>query len=96
MTQPSRRVYGMLSEWYSRALPTLAPTPREWLAKLVCAVVEAGACTQPALATALQRLHLSGATNESAQVAMLGSAPRPPMRRWCKRCWPTGLPRRCW
>jgi len=70
MTQPSRRVYGMLSEWYSRALPTLAPTPREWLAKLVCAVVEAGACTQPALATALQRLHLSGATNESAQVAI--------------------------
>jgi hypothetical protein len=63
----------MLSEWYSRALPRLAPTPREWLAKLVCAVVEAGACTQPALATALQRLHLSGATNESVQVAI---------RRW--------------
>ena len=73
MTQPSRRVYGMLSEWYSRALPTLAPRPREWLAKLVCAVVEAGACTQPALATALQRLHLSEATNESTQIAL---------RRW--------------
>jgi hypothetical protein len=60
----------MLVEQYTHALPALAATPRHWLAKLVCAVVEAGACTQPALATALQRLGLSRATNESLQVAI--------------------------
>jgi Transposase DDE domain len=70
MTPPSRRVYGMLADWYTQLLPALAPTPCAWLAKLVCAVVEAGACTQPALATALQRLGLSTATNESLQVAI--------------------------
>jgi hypothetical protein len=60
----------MLDEQYSRLLPDLAETSRRWLAKLVCAVVESGACTEPALATALQRLDLTTATNESAQVAV--------------------------
>ena len=73
MTRPRSSVYGMLQEWYDRTFPDLAPTPRRWLAKLVCAVVEAGACTQPALATALQRLDLATAQNESLQVAI---------RRW--------------
>lgn len=67
---PVNRVSGMLEEEYSRLLPDLAETPRRWLAKLVCAVVESGACTEPALATALQRLNLTTATNESAQVAI--------------------------
>jgi hypothetical protein len=67
---PESGVYGMLREWYERALPELAPPCRRWLAKLVCAVAEAGACTQPALATALQRLGLSRAANESLQVGI--------------------------
>jgi Transposase DDE domain len=70
MIPPGSGVYGMLHEWYERTLPELAPPGRRWLAKLVCAVVEAGACTQPALATALRRLGLSRATNESLQVGI--------------------------
>lgn len=73
MARPQPLVYGMLHEWYDRALPTLAPTPRRWLAKLVCAVLEAGACTQPALAAALDDLGLTTARNESQQVTI---------RRW--------------
>lgn len=73
MALPRSPVYGMLHEWYTRVLPDLGPTPARWLAKLVCALVEAGACTQPALATALQRLGLATAQNESLQVAI---------RRW--------------
>jgi len=60
----------MLLDQYTQALPDLAPTPRRWLAQLVCAVVVAGACTQPALAAALQRLGLRRATNESLQLAI--------------------------
>lgn len=70
MAPPANGVYGMLREWHERALPDLAPACRGWLARLVCAVVEAGACTQPALATALQRLGLSTATGESLQVGI--------------------------
>ncbi len=47
--------------------------PRRWLAKPVCAVLEEGACTQPAQATALARLGLTTARNESQQVTI---------RRW--------------
>ena len=68
MAPPESGVYGMLREWYERLLPDLAPPCRTWLAKLVCAVAEAGACTQPALSTALRRLGLSRAANESLQV----------------------------
>jgi hypothetical protein len=67
---PESGVYGMLREVYERALPELAPPCRGWLAKLVCAVAEAGACTQPALAAALRRLGLSAATGESLQVGI--------------------------
>jgi hypothetical protein len=70
VASPESGVYGMLREWYERALPELAPPCRKWLAKLVCALAEAGACTQPALAAALQRLGLSAATNESLQVGI--------------------------
>ena len=73
MPRPTPRVYAMLADWYSRALPALEPHHHRWLAKLVCALVEGGCCTQPALATALQRLGLSEATNESLQVGI---------RRW--------------
>ncbi len=68
MAQPTPAVYGMLREWYERRCRELTRGQRRWVAKLVCAVVEAGACTQPALATALQRLGLSRATCESGQV----------------------------
>ncbi len=70
MAQPTPAVYGMLREWYERRCPGLTRGQRRWVAKLVCAVVEAGACTQPALATALQRLGLSRATCESGQVEL--------------------------
>lgn len=73
MTRPPPAVYTLLHAWYGHALPTLAPTPRRWLATLVCAVLEAGACTQPALATAVARLGLTTAHNESQQVTI---------RRW--------------
>ena len=72
MTRPPP-VYTLLHAWYGRTLPALSPTPRRWLAKLVCAVLEDGACTQPALATALARLGLTTAHNESQQVTI---------RRW--------------
>ena len=47
MTRPSPAVYTLLHAWYGHASPTLATTLRRWLAKLVCAVLEDGACTQP-------------------------------------------------
>ena len=68
MAQPTPAVYGMLREWHERRCPELTRGQRRRVAKLVCAVVEAGACTQPALATALQRLGLSRATCESGQI----------------------------
>ena len=70
MAPPGSGVYGMLREWYERMLPELAPPCRKWLARLVCATAEAGACTQPALAAALRRLGLSAATGESLQVGI--------------------------
>lgn len=47
--------------------------PRRWLAKLVCAGLEDGAWTQPTLATALARLGLTTARNESQQVTPSGA-----------------------
>ena len=96
MTQPPPAVYTLLHAWYGHTLPALAATPRRWLAKLVCAVLEDGACTEPALATALARLGLTTAHNESQQVTIrrwlsdprvtstTASAP------WYARCSPPG------
>jgi len=70
MALPAPPVYGMLLEWYSRTLPALATTPCRWLAKLVCALSASGVCTEPALATALQRLGLTATPSDSAQVAI--------------------------
>jgi hypothetical protein len=70
MNLPQNRVYRMLYAWYSHTFVELDTIRCRWLAKLVCALGEAGCCTLPALATGLQRLGLSAATNESTQVAI--------------------------
>lgn len=97
MAQPMTTVYGMLREWYERWCPELTYGQRRWLAKLVCAVVDAGACTQPALAAALQRLGLSRAKGESAQVEIRRFLKDPgltvakayaPVVRQTLACWP--------
>lgn len=93
-------VYGMLDERYSEVFSDLPRAPRQWLSRLVCGVVEGGGCTEPALASAMQRLGLRSATGESLEVSIrrflsdrrvgVGSAYAPLLREVLGRR-PTGL-----